>query len=300
MHVEKNVCESLLGTLLMNEKSKDNYKARQDLKNMGIRPHLWLTEKNNKFYQPHAPYSFKPSDRERFCQFIRGVRLPDGYGSNFKNKVSSNNSNITGLKSHDYHILMQLLLPIGVRAGLPSDVSTAITNLCTFFKKICARSLDVEDMRKAQKEVVNILCNLELIFPPAFFDIMIHLVVHLPEEAILGGPVFMRWMYPFERYMKKLKGYIGNKARPEGSIAERYVADEALTFCSMYLEGMETKFNRPDRNADAGILKRQLHVFSSQCRPTSKKQVRILCPEAKKSLEWLVLNNCDEIKDYKS
>ncbi|GJV37429.1 nucleotide-binding alpha-beta plait domain-containing protein [Tanacetum coccineum] len=34
--------------------------------------------------------------------------------------------------------------------------------------------------------------------PSCFFDVMIHLVMHLPEEAILGGPVYMRWMYPFE------------------------------------------------------------------------------------------------------
>ncbi|KAD2805775.1 hypothetical protein E3N88_39152 [Mikania micrantha] len=72
MHVEKNVCESLLGTSLMNEKSKDTPKARQDLEKMGIRKNLWLT-KNNKFYQPHAPYSFTPTYRERFCKFIRGT-----------------------------------------------------------------------------------------------------------------------------------------------------------------------------------------------------------------------------------
>jgi hypothetical protein len=98
MHVEKNVCESLLGTLLMNEKSKDTHKARQDLEKMGIRDKLWLTKKNNKVNQPHASYSFKPNDRERFCQFIRGVRLPDGFGSNFKTKVLPNNSNIIGFK----------------------------------------------------------------------------------------------------------------------------------------------------------------------------------------------------------
>ncbi|KAD7478319.1 hypothetical protein E3N88_01455 [Mikania micrantha] len=183
---------------------------------------------------------------------------------------------------------------------LAANVSIAIVDLCTLFQKLYARSLDMKDMEKAKKEVIKILCNLELIYPPAFFDIMVHLVLHFPEEAILGGPLYMRWMYPFERYMKKLKAYVRNKARPEGSIAEGYVADEALTFCSMYLEGMQTKFNRPDRNADAGIPKRQLHVFSSQCRPISKKKIISLSEETRKSLEWFVLNNCDEIKDHKS
>ncbi|KAL4563092.1 hypothetical protein LXL04_027124 [Taraxacum kok-saghyz] len=264
MHVEINVCDSLLNTLLMNEKSKDTNNARKDLKNLNIRRNLWITEDDNKIDKPHPPYSFEHEDRKRFCQFIKEVRLPDGFGSNFKKRVAANDSNITRLKSHDCHILMQRLLPVGVQAYLDKNTSTAIIDLCTFLKKICARTLVVEDMIKAQDELIKILCKLELIYPPTFFDIMIHLSLHLPEEAILGGPVFMRWMYPFERYMKKLKKYVRNKAKPEGSIAEGYVAEEALTFCSMYLQDVQTKFNRSERNEDDGIPNRQLSVFSSQ------------------------------------
>ncbi|GJZ10298.1 uncharacterized protein Tco_0545057, partial [Tanacetum coccineum] len=83
------------------------------------------------------------------------------------------------------------------------------------------------------------------------FGIMIHMAIHLPDEAILGGPIRYRWMFPFERYMKKLKNYVRNKAKPEGSIAEGYVAEEALTFCSRYLkDDVETRFNRLGRNDD--------------------------------------------------
>ena len=48
----------------------------------------------------------------------------------------------------------------------------------------------------------------------------------------------MRWMYPFERYMKVLKGYVRNHNRPEGCIAECYIAEEALEFCTEYLSGI--------------------------------------------------------------
>ena len=67
---------------------------------------------------------------------------------------------------------------------------------------------------------------------------MIHLVLHLPEEAMIKGPMYMRWIYPFERFLKKLKEYVKNRARPEDSIAKGYVVDKALTFCSIYLEGV--------------------------------------------------------------
>ncbi|KAL9668754.1 hypothetical protein QQ045_006294 [Rhodiola kirilowii] len=55
------------------------------------------------------------------------------------------------------------------------------------------------------------------------------------------------------RYLRNLKSYVNNKAKPEGSIAEGYVAEECLTFCSRYLSGVETHFNREERNFDEPV-----------------------------------------------
>ena len=51
MHIEKNICDNLLGILLNLEgKSKENYKARKELKVMKIRPELHPIElPNDKF-----------------------------------------------------------------------------------------------------------------------------------------------------------------------------------------------------------------------------------------------------------
>ncbi|GKE65186.1 zinc finger, PHD-type containing protein, partial [Tanacetum coccineum] len=66
MHIEKNVLESILNTLLMNEKSKDITKARQYLKRMGIQSGLWLSQnKNRKCTKPQDAYSFTPRDRKK-------------------------------------------------------------------------------------------------------------------------------------------------------------------------------------------------------------------------------------------
>ncbi|KAM6580121.1 hypothetical protein CsatA_003895 [Cannabis sativa] len=298
MHVEKNVCDSLLGTILDNEKSKDTTNARHDLKKLGIRERMWIYEDDNgKLMKPHAPYVLKADEKLKFCQFIKDVKFPDGFCSNLKKKVNNDLSNVLGLKSHDCHVIIQRLLAIGVRKFLPKDVSTTIAELCNFFRQVCSRTINFKDMEEAQKDLILILCKLELIFPPAFFDIMIHLVLHLPEEAILGGPVFMRWMYPFERYMKKLKNYVGNKARPEGSIAESYVADEALTFCSMYFKGVETKFNRLDRNEDE-VIPRILTVFQSQCRPLTRSNIMPLDRKTREKAEWFIFDNSPEIRPY--
>ncbi|GJX08488.1 Myc-type, basic helix-loop-helix domain-containing protein [Tanacetum coccineum] len=89
MHIEKNALEALLNTLLQNDKTKDTVKARQDLETLKVRKELWLVKKpNGKLEKPHPKYSFTTEGRKRFCKFIKGVRLPDGFGSNFKQKVT--------------------------------------------------------------------------------------------------------------------------------------------------------------------------------------------------------------------
>ncbi|GKD80688.1 hypothetical protein Tco_1347527 [Tanacetum coccineum] len=282
-------------------RSKDTTKARQDLKNLGIQSELWLSQnKNEKCSKPQAKYSFTPENRKKFCQFIKGVKLPDGFGSNFKHKVTDNDSNITGLKSHDCHIMMQHLLPYGLQQYLHTDVATPIIELCSFFKQICSRTLMEADMVKAQSQVVDILCNLELIYPPAFFDVMIHLVIHLPQEALEGGPIPNRWMYPFERYMKKLKNYVRNKAKLEGSIAEGYVAEEALTFSSYYFWDITMKFNRPGHNVDCPPPTCQFQVFRSICKSISKRSVIRLDHQELKKVIWYVLHNSPEIDMYQA
>ena len=44
-----------------------------------------------------------------------------------------------------------------------------------------------------------------------------------------------------------------NKTYLEGSIVERYIAEECLTFCSRYFKSVETAFNRPIRNVEESM-----------------------------------------------
>ncbi|PON87898.1 hypothetical protein TorRG33x02_162770 [Trema orientale] len=77
------------------------------------------------------------------------------------------------------------------------DISITIIELCNFFQLICARTLNMKDFEKSEVDITLILYKLERIFPLAFFDIMVHLMIHLPKEALLGGLVHYRWMYPY-------------------------------------------------------------------------------------------------------
>jgi hypothetical protein len=59
--------------------------------------------------------------------------------------------------------------------------------------------LNVDHIERLEKNIMETICKLEMIFPPSFFDSIEHLLVHLPFEAKVGGLVQYRWMYPFER-----------------------------------------------------------------------------------------------------
>ena len=78
-------------------------------------------------------------------------------------------------------------------------MSNALIELRHFLKQLCCKTLKVEEVEKMKSDMVVILCKLEMIFPPAFFDIMVHLPIHFPNEALFGGPVQNRWMFHNER-----------------------------------------------------------------------------------------------------
>jgi hypothetical protein len=82
---------------------------------------------------------------------------------------------------------------------LDKDIYEAIAKLGTFFRQLCSRTLDKDLLAEMKKEIPIILVKLQKNFPPTFFDVLIHLVVHLPDEALQRGHVQYGWMNLFER-----------------------------------------------------------------------------------------------------
>ncbi len=96
-------------------------------------------------------------------------------------------------------------------------------------------------MGDCKQDLALTLVLLEWEFPPSFFDVMTHLLVHLVEEMELCSLVHTRWMYLVEHYLKTLKGFVKNKTRPEISMAEGYALKEALGFSTKYLQDFKLK-----------------------------------------------------------
>ncbi|KAI5406443.1 hypothetical protein KIW84_052971 [Lathyrus oleraceus] len=288
MHIKKNVFESVIGTLLnIQGKSKDGLKARKDLIAMGIRTELGPLKKGKRTYLPPAVYTLSRKEKKTLCKFLSEVKVPEGYSSDIRRLVSMKDLKLKSLKTHDCHVIMEHFFPIGIRSILPEKVRSSITKLCSFFKSICSKVINPAILPMLQKEIVITLCELEMFFPPSFFDIMVHLVVHLVKETQLCGPAYMRWMYPVERYMKILKGYVKNRSRPEGCMVERYIVEEAIEFYTEYLSNVQS----------IGLPKSQL-VKKKEGKNLIGNKIVAVSRVERDQVHLYVLHNENEVEPY--
>nr|XP_033516799.1 uncharacterized protein LOC108948268 [Nicotiana tomentosiformis]XP_033516800.1 uncharacterized protein LOC108948268 [Nicotiana tomentosiformis]XP_033516801.1 uncharacterized protein LOC108948268 [Nicotiana tomentosiformis]XP_033516802.1 uncharacterized protein LOC108948268 [Nicotiana tomentosiformis] len=82
---------------------------------------------------------------------------------------------------------------------------------------------------------------------------MEHLPIHLVNEIKVGGPTHLRWMYSIERNLCKYNAFVRNRYHPKASIAEGFLTEECLIFCSRYLhDEVKLRFSRYQTEDDAG------------------------------------------------
>jgi Transposase family tnp2/Domain of unknown function (DUF4218)/Transposase-associated domain/Domain of unknown function (DUF4216) len=230
MHVTKNVCVNLLGFLGVYGKTKDTLEARKD-QQCRKDPENLHPIKTDKGRLSPASYALTKEEKEIFFEVLRSMKVPSGFSSNIKGIINMAEKKFQNLKSHDCHVLMTQLLPVALRGLLPENVRLPIVKLCAFLNAISQKVIDPEILPRLQNDVVECLVSFELVFPPSFFNVMTHLLVHLVEEINILGPVFLHNMFPFERFMGVLKKYVHNRARPEGSISKGYGTEEVIEFC---------------------------------------------------------------------
>jgi hypothetical protein len=101
---------------------------------------------------------------------------------------------------------------------------------------ISQKSISKKQVRRLQEEIIVILNELEMYFPPAFFDIMVHLLIHIVDDIINLGPTFLHNMLPFERMNGVIQGYVYNMSNPDGSIIQGFPTEECISFCMNYLD----------------------------------------------------------------
>ena len=124
MHVEKNVFDSLFGTLLdISGKTKDTLNAWLDLEEMNLRKKLhYIQLDNGKKKLPTACYTMSKKEKIGMCRCLRDVKVLTGYSSNTRSLVNMKDKKLVGMKSHNCHVMITQMLPVAIRGILLDKV----------------------------------------------------------------------------------------------------------------------------------------------------------------------------------
>ncbi|BBG93086.1 transposable element gene, partial [Prunus dulcis] len=129
--------------------------------------------------------------------------------------------------SHDCHVFMQRLLPVGIRHLLPEDVVKPIMLLSRFFSQLTAKTLRRTDMFQLRHDIVQVLCKFEMIFPPAFFTSMIR-DGSLARRGIACWSCQLSLDVSNRKASRRAEKKCTQQAKPEGSIIEAWVQYESF------------------------------------------------------------------------
>jgi hypothetical protein len=89
MHVKKSVRVSLLGSLLnMDGKTRDHGHARTKIKNMRIRPELWLYDWVKGTKLPTSCITLSKHEKKEFCGFLKNLKVSSVYSTNVSRLIS--------------------------------------------------------------------------------------------------------------------------------------------------------------------------------------------------------------------
>ena len=74
-----------------------------------------------------------------------------------------------------------VFLPIVIRAIDPEYVKMVITRLGSFFNFITQKVINEAQLPGMKQFIPETLCQLEMCYPPSFFDVMPHLTIHMVD-----------------------------------------------------------------------------------------------------------------------
>ena len=89
------------------------------------------------------------------------------------------------------------------------------------------------------QEIIEIVCMFEKEFLTSFMDLQVNLLIHLVDEVELVGVVSYLCTSFLESYMKKLKFFVRQREKPEGSMEEGYILYEPFYYANEYINQIE-------------------------------------------------------------
>ncbi|MCO5604830.1 hypothetical protein L7F22_059004 [Adiantum nelumboides] len=146
-------------------------------------------------------------------------------------------SSLSNLKTHDWHNFLKVhLYFVLVYIYVLKNISY---NAQLFFKWITSKEIDISSIARKKRECIELLCLMEKELPTSFFDIQVHVLIHLVDEIEIVGVISTRSIFWVERFIGVLKRLVRQRAQPEGSMSEGWVLGECMYYLAEYLEHID-------------------------------------------------------------
>ena len=179
---------------------------------------LWAQNTvDGKVKLPKAPWVMRKEEQRRVKKCIGEFCTPTGCMHCLKGAFTKDDE-LSGLKSHDWHKILQFVLPIAIKDCLSDDIRATIYKIGTVVCWISKKEIGRDTIETAQLNSIEAVTMAEKYFPTSILTIQMHLLVHVVDEVAEAGVVHSRWMFFLERFMKTLKGFVRQRARLEGSM----------------------------------------------------------------------------------
>jgi hypothetical protein len=151
MHMEKNVCDNILCTLLsIKGKTKDDVNARLDI--VKLRPMLNATKrKNGKYEYRTSCYKLSRDEKLEVLEFLFTLRFPSCYSRNIRSFVDMPGKELNSMKSHDCHVMMTQILLVAIRNVLPKPDRETLMRLCLFSNTISPKVIKLDTLDGMQE-----------------------------------------------------------------------------------------------------------------------------------------------------
>jgi hypothetical protein len=143
MHQEQNVAESIMSMCLdVTGFTKDNMNARKDLANICDRPNMEAKPNaRENLRRIKAPYYLKPTERKEVLRWLKTLKFSHRYATNIKQAANIGTGKLNRLKSHDYHIFIERLMPVMFRGYFKPNLWKMFTELSYFYRQICTKQV---------------------------------------------------------------------------------------------------------------------------------------------------------------
>lgn len=170
MHIEGNVGKSLIRSLY-GERDPNFREACEEHER---HPDVWISidDITHVEHHPSAPWVLSTRQKKEFRSRIGAMQFPTGYGANLQKAFGGEDSHKwpAYLKTHDYHRLLQHVIPVAIMGLGNDDLEDAIWSLGKLLRWICSKEILVEEIPSMEILGAEVVCKLERALPPIFFD----------------------------------------------------------------------------------------------------------------------------------